>query len=51
MRKKKFQEIVHKKIVELFGIDCEVKQTSDNLFQRVAPVSKNESATGSGKPA
>jgi len=33
-----------KKIVELFGIDCEVKQTSDNLFQRVAPVSKNESA-------
>jgi len=34
-----------KKIVEFFNIDCQVKQASIHMFQRRAPVSKNESAT------
>lgn len=33
-----------KKIVEFFSIDCQVKQASINMFQRIALVSKNESA-------
>jgi dTDP-4-dehydrorhamnose reductase len=33
-----------KKIVELFNEDCKVKIGSDDMFKRIAPVSKNESA-------
>lgn len=33
-----------KKIVELFNRDCKVKIAPHNMFKRVAPVSKNESA-------
>lgn len=33
-----------KKIVELFECNCEVKIASENMFKRIAPVSKNESA-------
>jgi len=32
------------KIVELFGLDCRVAEAPDGMFERVAPVSKNESA-------
>lgn len=34
-----------KKIIELFGLKCDVKIAPDNMFKRTAPVSKNESAT------
>lgn len=33
-----------KKIIELFSLDCDVKVAEDGVFERVAPVSKNESA-------
>ena len=33
-----------KKIIELFGLDCKVKQGSKEMFNRIAPVSFNESA-------
>jgi dTDP-4-dehydrorhamnose reductase len=33
-----------KKIVELFNVDCKVKIAPDGYFDRLAPVSKNESA-------
>ena len=33
-----------KKIIELFGLDCKVKQGSKEMFKRIAPVSFNESA-------
>ena len=33
-----------KKIVELFGIECTVKVASKEMFNRIAPVSQNESA-------
>ena len=33
-----------KKIIELYEIDCEVKIAPKNMFKRIAPVSKNESA-------
>ena len=34
-----------KKIIELFNVDCDVQVASSEMFKRVAPVSKNESAT------
>jgi len=33
-----------KKIIELFGLDCKVKKGSKEMFNRIAPVSFNESA-------
>lgn len=33
-----------KKIVELFDVDCDVKVAPSTMYQRIAPVSKNESA-------
>lgn len=33
-----------KKIIELFDIDCEVKVATHKMFNRIAPVSSNESA-------
>lgn len=32
-----------KKIVDFFGSDCIVRKASDDMFKRIAPVSKNES--------
>lgn len=33
-----------KKIVSLFGLECQVKKAEKMMFERIAPVSKNESA-------
>ncbi len=33
-----------KKIIELFDLNCKVKEASPDMFKRIAPVSNNESA-------